>query len=484
MTNLLSSERLEGVARLLWGLVLLTLPVTSFRYFPGLFGASQMRPLALYPLALLLFTLLILAWKKREVHFPPQIIPLIAFLLFAVIATALGLLDPPIPMRGQTLLKQALRDWVTISVGLAFFVGALGSLRDDQRVARSLPWLYAGLAASILWGSIQAIAINTPILSEDLISDLQLTFSIRPLINRRISGFAFEPAWLADQINLLYLPWLGASLITGRRATRWPWLEWVLLIGALFLLLLTYSRSGIGATIVVSAIVLLLTGGRFFRRAWEWLREPFGARQAPGMAIRVLLVFAIVLSLLGAFAWLNSYPYFARLWGEFNLDRGIVNYLVKINSGPRAAAAIAGLGVFAEKPWTGVGLGGSGLLLYDHYPDWIYNFSIEVTRQLSPDSKHIPNIKNLYIRLLAETGIIGFWLFAAFLLSVLGRVRELLRGEGSARFVGIAALFIWLAVALRNFTQDSFTFPLMWVGLGMILGYRVQSSLSSNIKDQ
>lgn len=29
---------------------------------------------------------------------------------------------------------------------------------------------------------------------------------------------------------------------------------------------------------------------------------------------------------------------------------------------------------------------------------------------------------------------------------------------------------IWLAVALRNFTQDSFTFPIMWVGFGMILG--------------
>ena len=52
-------------SRLLWALALLTLPVTSFRWFPGLGESTLVRPLALYPLAVLLPLLLILAWRKK-----------------------------------------------------------------------------------------------------------------------------------------------------------------------------------------------------------------------------------------------------------------------------------------------------------------------------------------------------------------------------------------------------------------------------------
>jgi O-antigen ligase len=91
----------------------------------------------------------------------------------------------------------------------------------------------------------------------------------------------------------------------------------------------------------------------------------------------------------------------------------------------------------------------------------------------------IPNIKNLYVRLLAETGLLGFWLWIAFLLSILGRVRQLLQAApgSAARFVGVAGLFIWLTAALRNVTQDSLTFPLMWVGFGIILGFELQATI-------
>ena len=34
--SLLTAENIRKLARILWGAVLLTLPVTSFRYFPGL----------------------------------------------------------------------------------------------------------------------------------------------------------------------------------------------------------------------------------------------------------------------------------------------------------------------------------------------------------------------------------------------------------------------------------------------------------------
>ena len=81
-------------------------------------------------------------------------------------------------------------------------------------------------------------------------------------------------------------------------------------------------------------------------------------------------------------------------------------------------------------------------------------------------------VSTVYVRLLAETGLVGFWLYMAFLLSIFGRIVHRLKIEDSlSKFIGTAGLFAWIAVIMVNFTQDSFTYPLMWVVFGMILGF-------------
>ncbi|MCH7663725.1 MAG: O-antigen ligase family protein [Chloroflexi bacterium] len=156
---------------------------------------------------------------------------------------------------------------------------------------------------------------------------------------------------------------------------------------------------------------------------------------------------------------------------EYDPGTDLYEYMLDISAGPRLAYAASGLNIYSDYPWMGVGLGASSLYLYDYLPDWALTNLPEVNRRLSPDSNIVTNTKNLYVRLLSETGIVGFWLFAAFYLALLAEVRTLfVSKKAELRFVAIAGLFIWLAVALRNFTQDSLTFPIMWVGFGMALG--------------
>jgi len=38
------------------------------------------------------------------------------------------------------------------------------------------------------------------------------------------------------------------------------------------------------------------------------------------------------------------------------------------------------------------------------------------------------------------------------------------------RFLGIAGLCSWIAIAFYNFTQDSFATPNLWVNLGILVG--------------
>ncbi|MCC7118406.1 MAG: O-antigen ligase family protein, partial [Anaerolineales bacterium] len=144
-------------------------------------------------------------------------------------------------------------------------------------------------------------------------------------------------------------------------------------------------------------------------------------------------------------------------------------------AGARGAYSVAALGVFQQHPWTGVGLGASGFYIYPNLPDWSLTFVPEIAKQLSvgdnPESALYPNPKNLYARLLAETGLIGFFLFLAFQLYLLGDILSLaLIREPWARFALLAGCAAWIAILLGNFTQDSFATPNLWIVPGVLVG--------------
>jgi O-antigen ligase len=118
-----------------------------------------------------------------------------------------------------------------------------------------------------------------------------------------------------------------------------------------------------------------------------------------------------------------------------------------------------------------VGLGASGFYILNHIPDWTLTTVPDVARLFSPENRLYPNPKNMYVRLLAETGLIGFFIFVSFLFSVLADALLALRSrEIIMRYLGIAGLFSWLAVLLYNATQDSFATPNIWINLGILAG--------------
>jgi hypothetical protein len=49
-------------------------------------------------------------------------------------------------------------------------------------------------------------------------------------------------------------------------------------------------------------------------------------------------------------------------------------------------------------------LGASGFYIYQNLPDWSLTTVPEIASSLSPENRLYPNPKNLYVRLLAETG--------------------------------------------------------------------------------
>lgn len=474
MLNRLSNARLEKWIQVLWGLVLLSVPVTSFRWLPSVIGRTLVRPLAFYPLVLLIPVLLLYLMRTKTFRWPRPSAPLIGFILVALISTFAGGLYAPLELRGQTYWGWALRTWISLAIGMGFFWVSVLVSRSEEFLRKSLPWMYAGLVVTILWGGIQAIAQNTSLIDLAWVNKVQLTFSIRPLVSRRVSGLAYEPSWLADQVVMFYFPWLFAALVTRFRVMKYKWFEPVLSLGTLFLLLLTYSRSGLLGLLFAAFVVLLTVGRGLLSKIWTWFWQPLVSPKAAGRAGRVLLLLLIIVLLISAVWWLSRYSYFSSLWSS-DLSQGFRSYVQDLAAGPRLAYIESGLEIFRLHPWLGVGMGGSSFYLIQNLPSWAYRDSFEIALLFNPQSNLMPNVRSQYIRLLSETGLIGFWLYIAFMGSILGSIRKMfLSGRKLLVYASIAGLTAWLAIMLRQFTQSSFTSPVIWITLGMVVGYAQQ----------
>lgn len=464
------------LSRILWGAALLTLPVTSFRWFPFLGEGTLVRPLALYPLALLI-PLLLIQWRRGKIklNWAGALIPLGALVLFIFTATSFGALIDPIPLRGQVYSGRAIRALATLFIGIVFFISAVWMNKDEDDFRFTVRWLFAGLCLDLTWSALQAVTFYTGLLDKEMVTHWQLAFSMRELVRtNRISGLAYEPAWLAGQLATTFIPFLFSAVLTNFRITRLKWLEPVLLALSLLALLATYSRGGLLTTVAAAGLTFLFFGRTVLRTTWIWFINGFRGRMLD-VLFRVGVIVAVLGIFAGAFLFLGQKNFFRRLWETD--AQNLSEYIIDINAGARGAYSAGALAAFEEYPITGVGLGASGFYIYQNLPDWALTTVPEIAKQLNPENRLYPNPKNLYVRLLAETGLIGFFLFAAFQFYILGDMLNLLRrDEAWARFAAVAAVFAWLAITFYNFTQDSLTTPNIWIVPGILAGLSFTSS--------
>ncbi len=466
-----SSFSIEKISRILWGLALLAIPVTSFRWFPFL-GESRtlVRPLAMYPLGLLFPILLFQAWQRsRKITQAGVFVPLGVFVLFVITSAGIGILTNPIPLYGQEYTGRVIRALFTLVIGLIFFFSAVWMNTNEDEFRFSIKWLLAGLCLNIAWSGLQAFTFYTGLLEKDMLTQWQLAFSMRQLDNtNRISGLAFEPAWLAGQLATIYIPILFAAVLTNFRLTRTHWLEPVLLALSLLLLLSTYSRGGLLVTLAAGGITFFFFGRKIMRSIWSWFIKGFRSHAIDAL-LRMGMIVVVIAALGGSILFLSQKNIFRNLLTA-NAD-SLNEYIVGINAGARGAYSVGAWAAYEKYPLSGAGFGASGFYIYQNLPDWSLTTVPEIARQQSTENRLYPNPKNMYIRLFAETGIIGFFLYLAFQFYLLGDTLTLaLHRQPWARFAVIAGVFAWLGITFYNFTQDSFATPNIWLITGIMAG--------------
>jgi hypothetical protein len=91
-------------------------------------------------------------------------------------------------------------------------------------------------------------------------------------------------------------------------------------------------------------------------------------------------------------------------------------------------------------------------------------------RKLMYHATELPNIKSLWVRLLAETGLVGFSLFICWLYLHWQSAHFLENTNVNDRMkvIALAGKFTILALAFEGFSVDSFALPYLWVALGLV----------------
>jgi O-antigen ligase len=466
----------------MWLLLLFTLPVTSspvVARFSG--GETPVSPLALIPL-LGVVIIIIVPSLVRGGKLSRLTLPLITFYLFALLSAVASVYLPLIPFKGHTNYGRLVRGLVTLGIGIAFYFSAMILPDTQHRIKTSLRAIYFGLIAMLLWSSVQAWLVldgseRVPL----IITRIHHLFSVRDPLGTRVTGMAYEPSWLGDQLVVLYIPLLLSSVAQGESVFKPSKhrisIELFLLIWSCFILLLTQSRISFLSLLIVVTVAFFYLGGKVIKQLARRMKSVPRKRLLWGGGIFLLLAlwsFAIYSSLLTlsrvdermtyllrAHTRLEEFEYFYPNEAGFELAD-------QLAFAERIVYWTAGLRTFSHYPLMGVGPGNMGFFFEENLPAYGYQLT-EIQDVLDLTEFGFPNPKNLWIRLLAEGGILGFSsYFTWYFLSGLGAILLWRKGHGTIRIVGLAGGLTAITFFIEGFSLDSYALPQMWIVFGLI----------------
>ena len=143
---------------------------------------------------------------------------------------------------------------------------------------------------------------------------------------------------------------------------------------------------------------------------------------------------------------------------------------------------MAAYNVFKIFPMLGAGFGIPGY----YFPVTLSNFGTRLPEinKVVLTQNFIPNAKNLWIRLLSETGIVGFALFASWVLTHWRNADDLEKqsNPGLLKAMGLVGKLIVIAMIVEGFSLDTFGLPYYWIGLGLIASsWLIQDQQSAKI---
>ena len=466
----------QKIANVLWIMMIALLPITSMPLIARLLGSDTVAAPSILVVFLLMLIWFVPYLIKRG-KMVKESIPLLCFVLVALAATVLSIFYVIPPYKDIPYLRNSIQAFVTLLIGISFFLVTSSYIQNEEKALLTLKVINWSAIVMFIWTGFQVVYWHGFGHYPGWMFDLQGMISSRVLYRQRVNGLALEPSWFAHQLNMVYLPIWMAATIRGVSAFKKRWgfvtIESLLLVAGIGSLLLTLSRVGwLGFLLMFTYLfvklhsLLVTRVTTFFQRK----DENFSQNRQKRLRLLISLLFILVYLLIIAAALFVFSKIDPRMKDLFDFSVGTDNpllaYFNELSFGERVVYWLAGWNVFSQHPLLGVGLGNAGY----YFPKAItpYGWTLIEVRKLAYRTSILLNVKSLWARLLAETGLIGLAVFCSWLYAL---ARKFLKKSEIKHSItgtfGLAGIFILCALLAEGFSIDSFAMPYMWVGLGL-----------------
>jgi O-antigen ligase len=441
---------LPPVQRLGVAVVVLTIVASVFNDTPALLPLGELSKEAIIyvvPLAALY-----LFYRPGQVQVPYALVALVG-IFFACVAAGLVFNYEDIAtayFKGRSGISRVFTQGLSLAfvfiIALVFYNYAVRGYLRAISGAAALALLTMGAIGVLEMGS----WVNLPLLTQayDTLS-LVLHADSLDYPFARLRATAFEASWAAVMLTFVF----PFAIAGASRRTR-P----ILLGLTIVLIAAAQSRTAMLAI----GMQFMLLGFIYFRTRAD--RLVFLGAAASVAALTLFAVPGLEQRIGTRIANLIEY---GSMSGAIDPDAGDVN----VSNVTRLAAIRAGLDMFKERPVFGVGLGQYGF----HYPRFIQAEDLqswEVRSYISAieDDHGWPPAYSLHVRLLAETGAVGYAVWLAMIVPLLVRS---LRHASDRTLIGRMHLAVAMTLGgwlLLGVSIDSFRFFGGWIALGVAYG--------------
>jgi len=127
------SRAYEVIQWVLWGLLVISLPITSFPLVTRIAGGTMVGPAALLPLLALVLVWWIPYILRRGI-LPGQSLPLLAFTAIALLSSLVSLFLYLPPFQGSLVWRQLMEGLGTLMIGIMFFLVSASWPVTDLRI--------------------------------------------------------------------------------------------------------------------------------------------------------------------------------------------------------------------------------------------------------------------------------------------------------------------------------------------------------------
>ncbi len=467
----MEKSRVNKINHLVWYVLVFLLPFTSLPLASKLLGADMVAA----PSILILFVLLILIFfylLKTKIKNNKLFQPILIFGLFAIISSLLAFwMSIPI-QKDFSIFRNIFEGVGTLLIGISFFFVTINIIQSQVVLNKTLRILVYSFIPLMVWCLFQFI-FGQIIHSYPAWMTTSQNFitTSGTLYKNRLTGFAFEPSWLAHQLNMFYIPiWISATICRRSAFNKLVnkfIVEDFFLIASIFILIFTKSRVG-WITFIFVITYLFITFNRNFLKI---IKNRFQMKKNR-VFINALPIFLILFYILLLIAGLFLFSKFdSRMGSLFKIETYQNKNLFSIANEFVFAERIlywqTGWEVFNDHPIFGVGLGNVGFFFEDQMPSFAW--ALDEPRHLIFQATYQGNVKNLWIRLLSETGVIGFLIFGTWLFLIFQKSNQYQKSQSQVhKYWGLVGKIALITIIVEGFSIDSFALPYYWIILGLV----------------